>query len=46
MTAKRLLTPKENSILSVAARGKIPTENQSYVLLDILEKARAEGIGV
>jgi len=43
---KNLYTPKEIGILQVAAQipNKVPTEKQSYVLLDILEKARVEAI--
>jgi hypothetical protein len=43
---KRLYSPKEIGVLQVAARipEKIPTEKQSFVLLDILEKARLEAI--
>lgn len=45
LTSKRLLTPKEQGIVAVAAQipGKIPTEKQSQVLIEILEKARLEG---
>mgnify|MGYP005846577659 FL=1 len=40
-----LLTPKEDAILNVALRipTKLPTEKQSLVLLDILDKARLDG---
>ncbi len=40
-----LLTPKEDAILKVALRipTKLPTEKQSLVLLDILDKARLDG---
>ena len=48
MKAKRLLTPKEIGIMAIAGQmpGKIPSERQSVILLELLEKARAEGIGV
>lgn len=43
---KGLYSPKEVGILQVATRmpEKIPTEKQSFVLLEILEKARLEAI--
>lgn len=46
MNSKHLLTPKELSIMKVAAQipTKIPTENQSRVLIGILEKSRDEGV--
>lgn len=46
MSNKQLLTPKEISILNVAAQmpAKIPTESQSRVLIGILEKCKNEGI--
>ena len=46
MNAKHLLTPKELSIMNVAAQipTKIPTESQSHVLISILEKSRSEGV--
>ena len=45
---KRLFSPKETSILRIAAGipNKIPTEKQSVVLLQILEKAEQEGIKI
>lgn len=48
LAAKRLLTPKEIGILNVAMQMpmKIPTEKQCAVLLDTIEKARAEGISL
>lgn len=41
-----LYTPKEVGVLRVATQipAKIPTERQSFVLLDILEKAKVEAI--
>lgn len=44
--SRRLLTPKEVGILQIAAQmpAKIPTERQSAVLIEILNKARQEGI--
>jgi hypothetical protein len=46
LTAKRLVTPKEIGILSIAAQipGKIPTERQCMALIEILEKGRHEGV--
>lgn len=48
LAAKRLLTPKEVGILNVAMQMpmRIPTEKQCAVLLDTIEKARAEGISL
>ena len=45
LTAKRLLTPKEQGIVAVASQipAKIPTERQAQILLEVLEKARLEG---
>jgi len=46
LSARRLLTPREVGILKIAMQipVKIPTEKQCAVLLDTIEKARAEGI--
>jgi len=43
---RRLLTPKEVDILQIAEQipAKIPTEKQSAILLEVLRKAREEGI--
>jgi hypothetical protein len=43
---KGLYSPKEVGVLQVATRipEKIPTEKQSFVLLEILEKAKLEAI--
>lgn len=43
---RQLFSPKEIDILRIAAQipAKIPTEKQSYILLDILEKAKLEAI--
>lgn len=48
LTAKRLLTPKEQGILNIAVQmpSKIPTEKQCAVLLDTIDKALAEGIAI
>jgi hypothetical protein len=48
LSRRRLLTPKETGVLQVAAQmpGKIPTEKQSLVLIDLIEKARLEGLVV
>lgn len=45
---KGVLAPKEDGALRVAMQipSKIPTEKQSLILLDILEKARIEGVGM
>lgn len=45
---KQLFSAKEVGILNIARSipSKIPTEKQSYVLLEILEKARSEGIQI
>src|SRR3990167_8938746 len=42
---KGVLTPKQASVLNIAKQipAKIPTEKQCLVLLDILDKGRAEG---
>jgi|TARA_R110002020_G_scaffold206440_4_gene411802 hypothetical protein len=48
LATRRLLTPKEVGILKIATQipSKIPTEKQCAVLMDTLEKARAEGISL
>jgi len=48
LNAKRLLSPKEIGVVNVAAQmpNKVPTENQARVLMDVLEKCRAEGLPV
>ena len=48
LSAKRLLTPKEIGVLKIAMQMpmRIPTDKQCVVLLDILQKARAEGVSV
>jgi hypothetical protein len=45
---KQLFSAKEISILNIAKDipAKIPTEKQSFVLLEILEKAKSEGMEV
>jgi len=45
-SSRRLLTPKEIGILQIAAQmpAKIPTERQSAILIEILDKAQQEGI--
>lgn len=45
---KGVFTPKEIGILEIASKipDKIPSERQSVVLLNILEKARLEGIKI
>ena len=45
---KKFLTPKEIGILRIAQQipARIPTEKQSAVLLDVLGKAREEGLSV
>lgn len=46
--AKGLLTQKEIEIISVATQlpKKIPTEKQSLVLMDLLERVKGEGVAV
>jgi len=46
LSRRRLLTPKETGVLQIAVQipAKIPTEKQSLVLLDVIEKARLEGL--
>lgn len=48
LSSKHLMTPKEAGILSIATQipNKIPSEKQCLVLLEILERARSEGIEV
>lgn len=48
LAARRLLTPKEQGILAIAVQmpSKIPTEKQCAVLLETIDKARAEGISI
>ena len=43
---KNLLTPKEDGVLKVAMQipSKLPTEKQSLLLLDVLDKGRMEGV--
>jgi hypothetical protein len=45
---KKIFSPKEMSILSVATKipNQIPTEKQAIVLLEVLERATDEGIGL
>lgn len=45
---KKILTPKEVGILRIAQQipARIPSEKQSAVLIEVLEKARAEGISI
>lgn len=45
---RNLLTPKEIGVLDVAMRmpTKLPTEKQCFVLLELLEKGRANGVAV
>jgi hypothetical protein len=46
LSKRRLVSPKEIGILEIASHlpRKIPTEKQCVVLMEILEKARAEGL--
>ena len=43
---RRILTPKETGILQIATQipQKIPSEKQSVILIELLDKARQEGI--
>jgi len=45
-TKRKLFTPRELGILQIAVQipGKIPSDKQSMILLDILDKAKLEGI--
>ncbi len=46
LSVKQLLSSKETGVLGIAIQmpGKIPTEKQCLVLLEIIEKARLEGV--
>lgn len=46
LSRRRLLTEKETGVLQIAIQipVKIPSEKQSIILLDVLEKARQEGM--
>lgn len=46
LTRRRALTPKETGILRIAMQipAKIPTEKQCLVLIEVLDKARNEGL--
>jgi hypothetical protein len=46
MTARRMLTSKEIGVMNVASQlpGKVPSEKQCAVLMEILEKARQDGL--
>jgi hypothetical protein len=46
LAAKHMLSPKEVGILQIAVRmpSKVPTEKQCVVLLEIVERARGEGV--
>lgn len=46
MSARKLLTPKEVGIMNTAAQlpGKVPSEKQCIILVELLEKARQEGL--
>jgi hypothetical protein len=48
LLARRVLSPKEDGILTIAMQmpSTIPTEKQCLVLLEILEKAKLEGVPV
>lgn len=48
MIERELLTPKEIVILKIAMQipSKVPTEKQSAILLDVLDRGRTEGIMV
>ena len=45
---KKFLTPREVGILRIAQQipAKIPTEKQSFALIDVLNKAHGEGVAV
>jgi len=46
MAARSLLSPKEIGVLNIASQipSKIPTEKQCAILVEILEKARSDGL--
>ncbi|MBY5883411.1 AIPR family protein [Rhizobium leguminosarum] len=48
LATKRLLTPKETGILKIAMQMpmKIPSDKQCAILIDTIEKARAEGVAI
>lgn len=48
LSERQMLTSKELSILNVAKQipNKIPTESQSFILLEILERALQEGLAI
>jgi hypothetical protein len=48
LSEKGLLSTKEIGVLSIAVQipGKIPTEKQCIVLLEVLEKAQVEGVDI
>ena len=41
-----MLTPKEDGVLKVAMQipSRLPTEKQSLLLLDVLDKGKMEGV--
>ena len=45
---RKIFSPKELGVLSVAVQipAKIPSEKQCLILMDVLEKAKAEGLAV
>lgn len=47
-TNRKFLTPKEIGVLKIAEQipNKIPTEKQSAVLMEVIEKARLEGLPI
>lgn len=48
LSRRRVLTPKETGVLQIATRipAKIPSERQAIVLMEVLGKARLEGMTV
>lgn len=46
MSARKLLSPKEVGIMNTAAQlpGKVPSGKQCIILVELLEKARQEGL--
>lgn len=44
MSSRGLLTPKEAGIMGVAASGKLPSPQQSIILLHLYNRARDEGL--
>ncbi len=48
LALKKVLSTKEAGILQIAMQmpSKIPTEKQSIILIEVLDKARLEGVAL